>query len=373
MYEIAGSDVMISSQTLQNVLDGLKGLVGRDFSILGRDGKVVASTQSKLLHTRIFAVEEFVQSVAVTQTVKGQQYFKVFDNGVAEYVVSVRGEDEDAYGIGKLVAFQIEGLIAAYKERFSRGNFIKNLLLDNLLLVDVYARAKKLSIELSMRRVVYLIEVGGGDENEMAAKIKENFVAKGKDFVAILDRTHIILVKELRKWEEITEIENYANILATELAKDLENPLRIGIGTVVYELPFVSRSYKEAKMALEAGEIFESDQNVLNYETLGLLRLIYQLPRSLCKMFVTEIFGDVTADDFDEEDLAAVDKFFENNLNVSETARQLFIHRNTLAYRLDKLQKMTGLDLRSFDDAIIFKTTLLVSKYLKHKEAHKMA
>ena len=121
---------------------------------------------------------------------------------------------------------------------------------------------------------------------------------------------------------------------------------------------------KKLKMALEVGRIFDSEKNIVNYEQLGIGRLIYQLPIPLCKMFIREVLHGLTIDDFDEETLATVGKFFENNLNVSETSRQLYIHRNTLVYRLDKLQKMTGLDLRNFDDAIIFKITLMVSRYM---------
>ncbi|MCL2752570.1 MAG: helix-turn-helix domain-containing protein [Defluviitaleaceae bacterium] len=364
---------MILAQTLQGVLDGLKALTRRDFSILERNGKVIATTQAGLLNTKVFAVEDFVQSAANSQTVKGYQYFKAFNNGICEYIIYVCGEEEEAYMQGKLAAFQIEGLIVAYKERFSRSNFIKNLLLDNLLLVDIHAHAKKLSIEASVRRAVYLFEVTDGDENTVSQKIKDNFMIEDKDFIAILDKTHVILVKELKKWEESQEIEKYAQIVSDALSMDAEKPVRVGIGVAADELQLISRSYKEAKMALEVGEIFETGQIVTNYKTLGLLRLIYQLPKSLCKIFIEEVLGNTIAESFDEETLSTIDAFFTNNLNVSEAARQLFIHRNTLVYRLDKLQKITGLDLRSFDSAIIFKITLMVSKYLKYKDAHNIA
>ena len=152
--------------------------------------------------------------------------------------------------------------------------------------------------------------------------------------------------------------------IADMLNIEMNTKLFISIGTVVSDLKDVSRSYKEAKMALEVGKIFETEKHIVNYERLGIGRLIYQLPLPLCRMFIKEVLHGLTIDDFDDETLATVNKFFENNLNVSETSRQLYIHRNTLVYRLDKLQKMTGLDLRNFDDAIIFKITLMVSKYM---------
>ena len=198
--------------------------------------------------------------------------------------------------------------------------------------------------------------------------VRSIFPAKTKDFVTAVDEHSIILVKELREKETMDEIEKIARMISDTLSTELNIKVYISIGTVVSDLKDVSRSYKEAKMALEVGKIFESDQYIVNYEKLGIGRLIYQLPLSLCKMFIKEVLHGLTMDDFDEETLATVNKFFENNLNVSETSRQLYIHRNTLVYRLDKLQKMTGLDLRNFDDAIIFKITLMVSKYMMYMD-----
>ena len=198
--------------------------------------------------------------------------------------------------------------------------------------------------------------------------VRSIFPAKTKDFVTAVDEHSIILVKELREKETMDEIEKIAKMISDTLSTELNVKVYISIGTVVSDLKDVSRSYKEAKMALEVGKIFENDKYIVNYEKLGIGRLIYQLPLSLCKMFIKEVLHGLTMDDFDDETLATVNKFFENNLNVSETSRQLYIHRNTLVYRLDKLQKITGLDLRNFDDAIIFKITLMVSKYMMYMD-----
>jgi carbohydrate diacid regulator len=151
------------------------------------------------------------------------------------------------------------------------------------------------------------------------------------------------------------------------VSKGHEN-LHVSYGTIVNEIREVSRSYKEAKMALDVGKIFFDERNVIAYSELGIGRLIYQLPIPLCKMFIKEIFDGKSPDDFDEETIMTINKFFENSLNVSETSRQLYIHRNTLVYRLDKLQKTTGLDLRVFEDAITFKIALMVVKYMKYME-----
>ena len=359
---------MLSSQILQNTIDGLKNITRREFSVLEREGKVTASTESDLLNAQVDAAAEFVRSAAESQLVKGYQYFKVFDNGIAEYVVLIKGEDEETYRIGKIATFQIQGLIIAYKERFDRDNFIKNLLLDNLLLVDIYSRAKKLRIENKIRRVVYVVEARTDEDAGMLEIMRNIFPSKHKDFVTVVDQEHIILAKELKSTDTPEDIETHAKTICDTLSSEAMQPVRVGIGTAVNDLKFVSRSFKEAKMALEVGKIFEMTSLVINYETLGIGRLIYQLPMSLCRMFVNEVLRGEDADDFDEETLITVDKFFENNLNVSETARKLYIHRNTLVYRLDKLQKQTGLDLRNFDDAITFKITLMVGKYMNHKD-----
>ena len=359
---------MISNQILQSTIDGLKNITRKDLSVVEKEGKVIATTEENMIGRQIDDIENFVGSQADSQLILGYQYFKVYDNGIPEYVIQVKGEDEDGYRIGKIAAFQIQSLLVAYKERYDKDNFIKNLLLDNLLLVDIYSRAKKLHIENNIRRIVYLIETNIDKDMNIVEIVRSIFPAKTKDFVTAVDEHSIILVKELREKETMDEIEKIARMISDTLSTELNIKVYISIGTVVSDLKDVSRSYKEAKMALEVGKIFESEQYIVNYEKLGIGRLIYQLPLSLCKMFIKEVLHGLTMDDFDEETLATVNKFFENNLNVSETSRQLYIHRNTLVYRLDKLQKMTGLDLRNFDDAIIFKITLMVSKYMMYMD-----
>ncbi len=359
---------MISSQILQSTIDGLKNITRREMSVIEREGKVVASTEEDMAGKQIEGINNFIMSQAENQLIQSYQYFKVFDNGATEYVVIIKGEDEETYRIGKIAAFQLQNLIVAYKERFDKDNFIKNLLLDNLLLVDIYSRAKKLKIENNVRRVVYLVDIEIDKEFNVVEIMRSIFPSKSKDFVTAVDEKSIILVKELREKDDMAEIEKIAATICDTLSAETNGNVQVAIGTVVTDLKNVSASYKEAKMALEVGSIFEENKNIVNYERLGIGRLIYQLPLSLCKMFINEVLHGINIDQFDEETLSTVNKFFENNLNVSETSRQLYIHRNTLVYRLDKLLKITGLDLRNFDDAIIFKITLMVSKYMKYKD-----
>ncbi len=359
---------MISNQILQSTIDGLKNIIRRELSVAEREGKIVATTEESMVNTVIENADIFIQSPAENQLVQGYQYFKVFDNGSPEYIVMINGEDEEAYRIGKITAFQIQNLLVAYKERFDGDNFIKNLLLDNLLLVDIYSRAKKLRIENNVPRVVFLIETEIDKEFNVVEIVRSIFPTKQKDFVTAVDEKSIILVKELKEKDSKEEIDQISKHIYDTLSAEAMTSVYVAIGTVVNDLKNVSASYKEAKMALEVGKIFEENKKIVNYEQLGIGRLIYQLPAPLCKMFINEVLHGLSMDQFDEETLTTVNKFFENNLNVSETSRQLYIHRNTLVYRLDKLQKMTGLDLRNLDDAIIFKIMLMVSKYMHYRE-----
>ncbi len=357
---------MISNQILQNTIDGLKGIARVELCVMDIDGKEVASTTE--MGTSPKAAVEFATSPADSQEIQGYQYFKIFDEQQLEYVLVAGGTGEDVYLIGKLAAFQIQNLLVAYKERFDKDNFIKNLLLDNLLLVDIYSRSKKLHIQTDVPRVVMIIESGNGRDNNVLELARAHFGANSKDFVTAVDENNVIVVRELSETDTAKEIDKTARALEQYLQKEGIKDIRIAYGTVVQEIKEVSRSYKEAKMALDVGKIFFDERDIVAYSELGIGRLIYQLPIPLCKMFIKEIFDGKSPDDFDEETLTTINKFFENSLNVSETSRQLYIHRNTLVYRLDKLQKSTGLDLRVFEDAITFKIALMVVKYMRYME-----
>lgn len=359
---------MISNQILQNTIDGLKGITRIDLCIIDVEGKVLAATFPDA-DKYVEPAQAFVGSPADSQVVNGCQFFKVFDEHQLEYILLANGDSDDVYMVGKIASFQIQNLLVAYKERFDKDNFIKNLLLDNLLLVDIYNRAKKLHIDTEVRRVVFIVETNRDKEGNELERIRGIFGGKSKDFVTAVDEKNIIVVKEVAENESYDDLNKTAEVIVNLFRSDADNDVHVAYGTIVNEIKEVSRSYKEARMALDVGKIFFEDKDVIAYSTLGIGRLIYQLPIPLCKMFIKEIFDGKSPDDFDEETLTTINKFFENSLNVSETSRQLYIHRNTLVYRLDKLQKFTGLDLRVFEDAITFKIALMVVKYMKYMES----
>ena len=358
---------MISNQVLQSTIDSIKGIARLDIAIADIDGKVLATT---FVEDRDLSgmVVSFAESQADSQAAGGYQFFKIFDEHQLEFVLIAHGDTDDVYMVGKLAVLQVQTLLVAYREKFDKDNFVKNLLLDNLLLVDIYNRAKKLHIEVGVRRVVFLVEADETIDVQAQDALKEFFSSESNDFVTAVDEKNIIVVKELQPEDGYEEVQKIAASMLDMLSSEVMLSTRVAYGTIVNEIKEVSRSYKEAKMALEVGKIFFVDRKIIAYNALGIGRLIYQLPIPLCKMFIKEIFVDVSPDDFDEETLETISKFFENNLNVSETSRQLFIHRNTLVYRLDKLDRATGLDLRVFDDAITFQIALMVVKYMKYME-----
>ena len=359
---------MITNQILQNTIDGLKGITRIDLCIIDVEGKILAATFPDA-EKYVEPAQAFVESPADSQVVNGYQFFKVFDEHQLEYILLANGDSDDVYMVGKIASFQIQNLLVAYKERFDKDNFIKNLLLDNLLRVDMYTRAEKLHIETDVKRVVYIIETKHEKDTNALETVRTLFANKTRDFITAVDEKSIILVKEVKGNESYDELDKTADVIIDMLSTEAMSAAHVAYGTIVNDIREVSRSYKEAKMALDVGKIFYSNKNVVAYNRLGIGRLIYQLPIPLCQMFIKEIFEGKAPDDFDDETLSTINKFFENSLNVSETSRQLYIHRNTLVYRLDKIQKITGLDLRVFDDAITFKIALMVVKYMKYMES----
>lgn len=357
---------MISNQIIQTTIDDLRGITRIDLCVLDISGSLAASTfEPSEISKDILDV--FAASPAESQSFQGYHFFKIYDEGQLSYVLLTKGTGDDAYMIGKVAVKQLEGLIVAYKQRFDRNNFIQNLLLDNLLLVDISNQAKKLHINQDTLRVVYLVEANADEDVITMESVRGAFAPDSQDVITAVDEKNIVVVKELGENDDYESLERTARQLS-----DMLSTVRVSYGTIVNQLKDVSKSYKEARMAMEVGEIFYPEKTVVAYHTLGLGRLIYQLPLSLCRMFMVEVLGENLPNTFDEETLTTIEKFFENNLNVSETARQLFVHRNTLVYRLEKLEKTTGLDIRVFENALVFQIALMVARYMEYLEKREL-
>lgn len=361
---------MISTQVLANCIEELKGITRVNLGIFDLDGQEVVSTFEGNDVSREM-VKVFADSPADSQVIGIDHLLKIVDEGELIYILVARGNNDEVYLVGKIAVSQIQQLLVAYKERFDRNNFFQNLLMDNLLLVDVYNRAKKLHIETAVPRVVYIIEMKEDKENTAAEFLKGMFSSQMGDFITAIDESSVILIKALEPTDKAAQLEQTAQTIVDMMSTELMMNVRVAYGTVVQELKDVSKSYKEAMMALDVGKIFYVEKKVNSYGSLGIGRLIYQLPANLCRIFIDEIFGESDPGEFDEEIVSTVNKFFENNLNVSETSRQLFVHRNTLVYRIEKLEKSTGLDVRTFDDALTFKIAMMVYNYMKYLDTLK--
>lgn len=216
-------------------------------------------------------------------------------------------------------------------------------------------------------RIVMLIKFIGKNEIIPYQMVQNMFPDKNKDYVISVGESDIVLVKEVKPNYDTRAIEKIAQSISDTFGTEFYTKVSIGIGTAVESIKDLARSYKEAQVAIEVGKVFDTEKNIVSYENLGIGRLIYQLPTTLCEMFLSEVFKKGSIETLDRETLLTIQCFFENNLNVSETSRKLFVHRNTLVYRLEKVRKLTGLDLREFDHAITFKVAMMVKKYLTSK------
>ena len=286
-----------------------------------------------------------------------------------EYAIFVQGEDKLAESICGVAAVAISNICNLYEEKNDKAAFIKSIILDNILPGDIYVKSLELHFEDNVPRVAFLIRQA--DKIDIAAIdiLLDRFPDKQNDFIINVNEVDIALIKKVKPNVDIKELIKVAEGIEQLLNTELSLKAIVGIGTTVNQLKEVVRSYREAQVAIEIGRVFDAKKTIISFENLGVGRLIYQLPETLCRMFLSEVFRKGSIESLDEETLFTVQKFFENNLNVSETSRKLFVHRNTLVYRLEKIKKLTGLDLREFDHAIVFKVALMVKKYLESREA----
>jgi len=281
-----------------------------------------------------------------------------------EYAVFVSGSDSEAMKYVNLLSISLSSIKQYYDEKYDRSNFIKNVILDNILPGDIYLKARELHFNSDVSRVCMLIKISNKSDISAYDVIQNLFPDKNKDFIININETDIALIKEIRTGIEPKDLDKLASSIVDTLSSEFYTHCVVGIGTIVVGIKDLARSFKEAQVALEVGKVFDTEKSIVSYDNLGIARLIYQLPTTLCEMFLKEVFKRGSIESLDHETLFTIQRFFENNLNVSETSRKLFVHRNTLVYRLEKIKKITGLDLREFEDAIVFKVALMVKKYL---------
>ncbi|MCH5202560.1 MAG: helix-turn-helix domain-containing protein [Oscillospiraceae bacterium] len=354
----------MSNRLFQGVIHQMRDSIDRTIGIVDETSVVIACSELG----RIGEVNENINAETLSSTtpyiINGYTYCSFGTNQRPEYAVFVSGADEIAQRYAGLLAVSLNSIKQYYDEKYDRSNFIKSVILDNILPGDIYLKARELHFNSDVPRVVMLIRISSKTEISTFDVLQNLFPDKSKDFIININETEIALVKALKPGIEDKDLEKLAGSIADTLSSEFYTHCNIGIGTIVMGIKDLAHSFKEAQVALEVGKVFDTERTIVSYDNLGIARLVYQLPTTLCEMFLKEVFKRGSIDSLDQETLFTIQKFFENNLNVSETSRKLFVHRNTLVYRLEKIKKLTGLDLREFEDAIVFKVALMVKKYL---------
>ena len=356
---------MSVQRTLQKYMDDWKRISHFDFCLLQEDNSILVTTCDRRLPAES-KLEEFRNSTALCLSNATCCLYKITEKN-EQLLLIVWGTGDSVSTIGELAVCQIESILESYAEKNDKNAFMQKLLLGDYTDVEAFNRARKLHISSSARRAVFLVETRQSKDEHALATIKNIFSARTHDFITSIDNRGIIVVRELTSAETYDDLENIAHMLVDMLGTEAMTQAWVAYSNTANDLKDLSNAYKEARTALEIGKIFYAERNVFGYRTLGIGRLLYQLPVSICEMFIQEIFGDESLDSIDGETLAIIRTFFENNLNLSETSRQLYVHRNTLVYRFEKIQKRFGLDLRTFEDAMTFKLAMLVSRYLRYQ------
>ncbi|MCR5503694.1 MAG: helix-turn-helix domain-containing protein [Lachnospiraceae bacterium] len=355
---------MLSSQILKTRVEELHSLTKVGLYVCDPDGRLLSSSAGDGImpdNVGSDAVRSFAASPADSQTIGKVTLLKILDSdGDLIYVLLTEGESQTSYMVARIAAGELKLLNETSREKNDRNLFYQSLLLDNLLQVDILNRARKLRIENQKPRVVYVVDTRTEDDSTVTETLRGMFNVRTGDYVTAVDETTVILIRALSEETSDTDLSLTAQMIVDTIASEAMVDVRVGYGTVAHELREVSKSYKEAMMAIDVGKIFYASRKVNSYTSLGIGRLIYQIPQSQCEVFLNEVFRDLDPSTIDEEIVTTVYKFFENSLNVSETARQLFIHRNTLGYRIEKLKSLTGLDVRNFDDALTFVIAMMV-------------
>ncbi len=364
----------MSSRTFQGVVIQLKEATDKVVGVADYDGNIVACSEISRVGSKIKGIYELPDPKADSVIVADGKTFKFLggQNSRFDYCVFIEGTDAIAKSLCIMAWVAISEAKIYYEEKHDKSAFVKNIITDNILPGDIYVHAKELNFIADTARAVFLVRQTGKADVEAIEVIQRLFPDKQHDFVLSINETDIAVVKEVQPTVTAKDLQKIAADIEAALKTELAAEVIIGIGTVAKHLREIADRYKEAQVAIEIGKVFDTESDIINYENLGIGRLIYQLPTTLCEMFLSEVFKKSPIDALDQETLSIITKFFENNLNISETSRKLFVHRNTLVYRLGKIKKLTGLDLREFDQAIVFKVALMVKKYLNSQNSQKI-
>lgn len=351
---------MASTKIIKSGLEDLKRITRSDFYVCDSEGIQICSTFDKLT-IKDSSITSFIQSSAEGQEVNGHHFFKLTGAGEEQYVLIVNAHGGDGYMLGRIAASEVMHFLGMGSDKMDKEEYYQELLSSQMVSSEILSRASKLKIAPGVSRAVYCIET----DEEMAGIAREilgNIFSDNNDYVTTLDEGIVILVKEAESDEELSE---YAKQIISMLNTELMISARVTYGKRKETLRDLTESYKEAKMALEVAKIFFGEREIASYSSLGIGRIIHELPRSLCESFLEEIFGSDGKRTLQGKEIDIINSFFDNSLSIADTSRELDIPRSTLIYRIEKIQKKTGLDIRVFDQAMTLKIALMVDKYMK--------
>ncbi len=357
----------MSNRLFQTVIHQMKDTVARTLGVIDENGIIIACSELSKIGESKQRIKEELSYSQDSVVYDGYTYRFISASGKNDCIAFVEGGDSYAASMTELISIFLGNMKSLYDEKYDKASFIKSIILDNILPSDIYIKSNELHFSNDENRIVVVVKFSTATELPPYEIIQSIVTSKDKDYVINISEQDVVIVKEVDKNVEIDEIESYARSVLDAIKAEHDAHVLIGISSVVDNLKDLARAYKEARIALEVGKVFDIEKPVMSYENLGIGRLIYQLPTTLCEIFLGEVFKKGSLESLDRETLMTVQSFFENNLNVSETSRKLFVHRNTLVYRLEKIRKLTGLDLREFDHAVTFKVALMVKKYLSSK------
>ncbi len=355
---------IMSTKLYQSVIQQMKDCTDRVIGVIDESATIIACNDLSMIGQSVANSLSDIMAMSDVSVMDGYTYRVIGSRIKLDNVVFVKGTDALAESLSGVLAVSLNSMKDFYDEKYDKSNFIKNIILENILPGDIYAKSKELHFNGEVPRVVILIHLLDRTEVFAYDIVQSLFPEKTKDFVVNVGENDIALVKEIKLNTDAKDLEKLARSIVDTLNSEFYTRAVVGIGTIVTTLRDLSRSFKEAQVAIEVGKVFDVEKTIMSYNNLGIGRLIYYLPTTLCEQFLAEVFKKGSIDSLDHETLFTIQKFFENNLNVSETSRKLFVHRNTLVYRLEKIRRLTGLDLKQFDHAIVFKVALMVRKYL---------
>lgn len=231
----------------------------------------------------------------------------------------------------------------------------RRTLLGELTGAELDALSHEYQLPRDLERCVMVFHMVQTDRERAYDLLEEITPLEDRDVLIDMDRHTVALIKDVEEVISSDELIQYGQALQETLMSETAHQITVGIGRTCHTVEELRESYSEARKAIEVGRQFQPEASIFAYSRLILERFLMEMPPDVNAAYHSMLFNRRNQRLFNEEMLYTIDMFFKKDLNLSDTARQLYIHRNTLVYRLDKVQRQTGLDLRSFEDAVTFK------------------